>query len=122
MVQILSGCKELKKLNYPRRPTGDIERQLLQHRCSSLATTVVERVGNVGALGIRPRASGVKRPHTKQITNVRDHPLLAGLDEPVLIQAGDVRFEHVILVLNQSQQGAKWLSLSRITQTVEGGQ
>ena len=84
------------------RPSRHILRQLCQDERSSLAAAVEDGIGNVAALA--ECRGGDVVAHTQQVTDVRHNPLFGCFDEPVLVQAGDIRFDTVQLLADESEQ------------------
>ena len=67
-------------------------------------------------------AGFVDGPVADQVADVGHHPVLAGLDEPVLVELGDVVFDDVHLLGDHLQQGAQRIALLGVAQAVDGRQ
>ncbi len=120
MIVVLRPAKQLEEFHRARRPSGDITRELLQHRRRPLATTVAERIGDARALA--DDTSGIDREqttHPHQIADVRHYPFVAGLDEPVLVQTGDILLDNCCLLGYNRDHRLQWLPLLRITYAID---
>ena len=96
-----------------RRPARDILGQRGQRRQRSFSSSIPERVGRK-----RARIHCVTQPRPDDIAQIRHRPLVAGLDEPVVIQSGNVRLYKRQLFFEQRQQRSQRLPLLRIAQTI----
>ena len=96
--------------------------------CSSTAAVPFARRYAI-VLATRPRwlngapSIGSRPADAEQVADVRHDPLLAGLDEPVVVEALDVGLEDPQLLLDDRQQRAQLLAaLARVARAVDGGQ
>src|SRR5262249_9419961 len=119
VVQMLSGSDAQEVLDRVRGPAGDVARELLEHRGGALAPAVGEHVGDERALAAGARAGAVEPADADEVTDVRPHPLGAGLDEPALVARGDVVLDRRDLVVYHLEQCAQHLALRRIAQPVD---
>ncbi len=116
------------------RPPGDVGGQLLEQCQRALPAPVPDRVCQVAPGREDPVQRPVPRPHraglarlvqrlvADQVAKVGQYPVLAGLDEPVVVQAADVVLDHADLLRDHLQQRAQWLALGAVPQTVDDGQ
>src|SRR5581483_7942135 len=58
----------------------------------------------------------------QQIADVRDHPLRAGLDEPVVVQLLDVELDTTERLLHDPEQGPQGLSEIGVAAPIDGWQ
>ena len=83
--------RALEELHRLAAPAGEVAGQLLEHGGRALAAAVSQRVGDVAPLAERPtRWSADEVPGNTRTPSrsrdVRHDPLVAGLDEPVVVQ------------------------------------
>ena len=96
--------------------------------CSSTAAVplrapVRDRVGDEAALAERRALDRQQPAHAEQVADVRHDPLLAGLDEPVVVEPLDVGLEDAQLLLDDRQQRAQLVAaLVRVAVAVDRGQ
>ena len=95
--------EQLEVLDGPRAPAGHVARELLEHRDGALGAPVRDRVGHEAALAERRTLDRQQPAHAEQVADVRHDPLLAGLDEPVVVEPLDVGLEQVELLLGDRQ-------------------
>src|SRR5262249_37433437 len=122
MVQVLSGVDKLEELYYSSGPIGDIASHLLQHGCRPFAAAVAERVSDEGAGAEGPSADRLQPTDAQEVADIRRHPFLARLDEPVLIKPGDVGVQSAKFGFEDGHEGAQRFALFAVTDTVDRGE
>ncbi len=124
VVEVLGRRQPLEELDGARGPAGHVARQLLQHRGGPLAPPVAEGVGNDRALAQRPQPVRDRQQPAdiEEVAEVGDDPLVAGLDEPVVVEPGDVVLDQPQLVLDHGQQRPQRLPLCRVALAVDRGE
>src|SRR6266540_2804272 len=90
MLDVLRRLEELEELDGLRAPAGHVEGELLEHANGPLAPSVAKRVRDVCTLARSARGDRIQAAGAEEVSDVRDDPRLARLDEPVVIEAGDV--------------------------------
>ena len=131
MIEVLHPAEPAVELHRARRPAGRVAGQVFQQRQRALAPARVDRVGHVGARRQHAAEAGVAAPVlaqrgrlgqqavTEQVADIRHHPVVAGLDEPVVVQPGDVLFEHIGLAGQHAQEVAQRPALLRIAHAID---
>ena len=104
MVQVLVGGQCLEVLSDLGRMAGQIGANLLDHRSRALTAAIGQGVGDKGALAAFPFRRRFDPLEAQQISDVGNHPLLAGLDEPVVVELGHVRFKGLVLLFENRHQ------------------
>ena len=122
MVHVLGGGEALEEFDAPRRPSGDVAGQLLQHRHGPLAAAVAQGVGHVAAQVDVGFADGLDRRDAEQIANIGHHPRLAGLDEPVVVELVDVPLDGGEFGVDDGQQRPERAVVLGVAGSVEGGE
>ena len=84
-----------------RGPIGQIERESLDGRTRALATAQEDRVGNVGAQRVR---GTVEMTGAEQVGDVRNDPVVAGVDEEIAVQRLNVRVHRRQRVFDDRQE------------------
>ncbi len=93
VVEVLGGGQTREEFHRRRRPAGGVPRQLLQHGDGALAPSVAQGVGHP-----RPQAEafdGGQRADAQKVGQVGHGPGLAGLDEAVVVEAGNLVVHHL---------------------------
>ena len=120
VVEFLGRRQERKELDGFGRPTTDVARQALEDRRGPLAPAVGQRVRDDGALREGRAAGRWDQPlHPEQVADVGHHPLIAGLDEPVLVQLVDVILQCLELLLKDREHRLENIALVRIGDAVD---
>ena len=131
MVHRLGDRHEPRVLDRPARPSGGVGGETLDGGERSLGAPVADGVGDLAPAAGRVQGTGVaagRRPDggaegdVNQVGEVGDEPVLAGLDEPVVIELGDVRLERGDLVADHAEQGPQRTADVGVAQPVEGWQ
>ena len=136
MVDVLGPAEQGVELHRPRRPAGDVVRQLLEQRKRALAPAKAERVRhlaprNQDAVEASPLcrtgfqrgiARLLHRAIADQVADVRHDPVFAGLDEPVLVELRDIVLDDIHLLADDPQQRAQRIVVLRIAHAVHDGQ
>ena len=91
MVHVLRRRQPREELDRARRPAGGVARELLQHDRGALAAAVGDRVGHIRARADPGRLDRPDRAHAEQVADIGHDPFVAGLDEPVVVEAGRCR-------------------------------
>ena len=65
-------------------------------------------------------AAGVHRLVADQLADIGDDPVLAGLDEPVVVELADILLDEVHLLGDDAQQGAQRVALIDVAHPVNG--
>jgi hypothetical protein len=118
VIEVLRGHQKLEELDGFRRPAGDVAGHLLQHRHSALAASVAQRVGDKPSLAERPVLEWQQITHTQQVANVRYDPLIAGLNEPVVVEPVHVALQQLQLTLDHAEQSTQWPTLRHVARAV----
>ncbi len=107
VVQVLGPAEQGEELHGPRRPPGHVGGEELEQRQRALAAAEGQRVRDVaprhehpaappGGFGGRVVGARVADcPVADEVAEVGHHPVVAGLDEPVVVEPGDVLLHHV---------------------------
>ena len=74
------------------------------------------------ATDIAGLAGFVYLPIADQIGDVGYHPIFTGLDEPVVVEPGDVFLDHIDLFRDYPQQGLERLALFRVADAMDSGE
>ena len=125
MVEVLRPGEQGVELDGARRPAATSRGQLLEQRQRALARRERDGVGDLAArdqgpcaprapagdVGIPSRARIGERPVADQVTDVGHDPVLAGLDEPVVVELVDVVLDQIDLLADDAQQGAQRVAL-----------
>ena len=131
MIEMLHPAEPAVELHRARRPAGGIAGQVFQQRQRALAPTRVDRVGDVGARRQHAAETAIaaavlaqrgrlrQQGVTEQVADVRHHPVVAGLDEGVVVQPRDVLLQHVGLARQHTQEVAQRIALLRIAHAVD---
>ena len=122
MIHVLRPTQQLKEFYRPRRPAGDIPRQLLEHGCRTLAAAIADGVGHIGARRRYIRYHAVQGAVADEITDIGCHPRRAGFDELVVVELFEVFLHGCHLLANDGEQFAQRIALLRIADAVDGGQ
>ena len=121
----------LRVLDRPAWPLGGVGRETLDGGERSLGPPVTDGVGDLAAAAGRVegiKRAGCRRPDggaegdVDQVGEVGDEPVLAGLDEPVGVELGDVRLERGDLIADHAEQGLQRAADLGVAELVEGGQ
>ena len=115
----------------PARPPGRVRGVPFDGRQGALGASVADSVGDLaapdrgvhgvesaGGRGGDARTEGDLHP----VGEVGHQPVLARLDEPVVVHPGDVRLEHRDLVADHSEQGLQRPVHLGVAELVESGQ
>ena len=122
MIHVLCPAQQLEKLHRPRRPAGDIARQLFEHRCRALAAAIADGIGHIGARRGHIRHHAVQGAIADEITDVGRHPRRAGFDELVVVELFEVFLHGCHLLGDDGEQLAQRIALLRIADAMDGGQ
>ncbi len=119
MIEILIRRQQREVFDRAGRPTGDVSRQLLDDREGAFAAAVAQRVGD-----LCPCADPFcgRRTDPEQVAEIRDHPLVTRLDEPVLVEALNLLFEDFRLLAEDLEEILERLTVFHVPLTVNGGQ
>ena len=131
----LGEDEQLAELHRAGRPAGDVGGQFLEQRQGALAAAGGDGVSDVAArrdraqqlAGLR-RAGGqrllvpVQRLVAGQFPQVRHQPVLAGLDEPVVVELVDGVGQDLALLLEHGEQAAQRVPGVGIAPLVDPGQ
>jgi hypothetical protein len=120
VVHVSRRDEALEELDRAGGPAGEVVCQLLEHRRGPLASPVRERVGDERPLTERSGTERQQPSNAQQVADVGDDPLLARLDEPVVVQLLDVGLEEVDVARDDAQQGAQLVLLRLIAHPVDG--
>src|SRR5678815_1478233 len=114
VVDVLRPAEQLEELDRARGPAADLAGELLEQRERALAPARRDQVGDLAARdqdatdcaarGRRWAGLG-DRPVADQIADVRNDPVIGGLDEPVLVELGDVVLDDIDLLGDDLEQG-----------------
>ncbi len=132
MVQMLHPAEQAVELHRPSRPVGRIAGEILEQGKCALASTRIDRVGDIGtrcqhvaevaATAIVSRIQGGRlrqQAVAEQVAEVRHHPVVAGFNEPVFVQPRDVLLQHVGLGSQHAQEIAQRVALVGIAHAVD---
>ena len=127
LIDCLGYAECLVKLNRARRPSCHISRQFFEQRECAAAAAGRDRVRDFATRDENfVERAALRSPHisrltglvhelkTEQIADIRHDPVVARLDEPVVVKLGDVVLDHVDLLGDDAQQGAQRLPAFRI--------
>ena len=123
--------QEAIELDRPRRPVGGVLGDQLQQRQRSLAPPVADRVRNRPAggqhRGKQPGPPAILGHLRRGLiadkgADVRDDPVVAGLDEPVRVLPLQIVLDYADLLGDDPQQRPQRLSAIDIALTVDDGQ
>src|SRR5262245_13742519 len=104
MVHVLRRREAFEELHHTGLPSGDVERELLEHRRGAFAAQVGDRVGDLGPRRGDPRGLIVERPVSDEITDVGDHPIGGRLRELVVIELIETLLDDAELRLHDVEQ------------------
>jgi hypothetical protein len=132
VVDVLRETEHTVELDCEGRPSCDGFSEILKNGYRTLPPPESHCVRNLAARNqnsfpnLRPgrlhwgRLSDVIQGRVSdQITDVGNHPVLAGFDKPVLIELGDVGVHDVDLFGNHLQQRAQLITAIRIAQLID---
>ena len=104
MIEVLRPAQVLAQLDTAAGPAGEIQRQPLDGSERALAASQRDRVRHIGANGAR-LAFEVRR--AEEIADVRDDPVLARVDEQVVIELLDVGVDGAECLFDRRQVRAQ---------------
>ena len=110
VVDVLRRGRALEEFHRLAAPAGDVAGELFEHGGRALPPAVRQRVGDVAPLAEGRLLVGGRGawqyPDAEQIGDVRHDPLVAGLDEPVVVQPADVVLDQLHFAIDDVQQRA----------------
>jgi hypothetical protein len=122
VIELLVPAEQLEELDRLRRPARHVPGQLLEDRRRAFPSPVAQRIGDERALVPVQRRRTAEASHAEQVAEVRDHPRLAGLDEPVVVELLDIGPEHAELVIDHVQEALERAADARVADAVDGRQ
>lgn len=120
VIDVLVLDQALEELDRDARPAGGVTRHLFQHGAGALALPVGERVGDIGAQ--RALAELAQGTRSDEIAEIGDDPVLAGLDEPIVVERVDVLLDDFQLAGKDLHQGLKGTALVSVEGADMAGQ
>ena len=130
VVEMLHPAEPAVELHRACRPARRVAGQVFQQRQRALAPARVDRVGHVGARRQHAAEAGVaatvhaqrgrfrQQRVAEQVADIRHHPVVAGLDEGVVVQPRDVLLQHVGLARQHAQEVAQRPAQLRVAHAV----
>lgn len=121
MIQVLRPGQVLAQLDRAAGPAGEVDREPLDRAERALAPAQRDRVGDVGAkrarIALQVRAA-------EQVGQVRDDPVVAGVDEQVVVELRDVVVQRAEGLLDRGEVGAQLVRrrLLGVADTIDLGQ
>ena len=135
VIEVLRPAEQRVKLHRPRRPAGNVVGEQLQQRQRALAPAITQRIGYLTArdqnlVALAPlrclHGPGITRFMHRlvadQIADIGRHPVVAGLDKPVVVEACDILLDHVDLLVDHAQQRPQRITPLGITHAMHDGQ
>jgi hypothetical protein len=135
MIEMLGPTQQRVELHRACRPAGGVASQELQQRERSLAPPIAQRVRHLAARHQDPVAQPAleRRDVTRlaavvhglipdQVGQVGNDPIVAGLDEPVVVGTPEVVFDHAGLLVDHSQQRAQRKALVGVPHPIDDRQ
>ena len=119
VIHILRPAQNLKALDYSRRPTGHVARQLFEHGRGALAPAKGDGVRDFGARARDFRHHAVQAPVADQVADVRHDPIAAGFDELIVVKLIEVLFEHSRLLGDHRKQLAQRPALLGVARPID---
>ena len=132
VVDVLSHREQAVELHRAGRPAAHRFGQVLQNRQRALAAAEADGVGHLatrhddalarqGPSSRRALGQCADRRVADERADIGHDPVLARLDEPVFVEAGDVLFDHADLLGDDAQQRAQRRALIGVAQPVDDG-
>jgi hypothetical protein len=132
VVKRLVEGQQREELDRPRRPAGEVGRELFEQGQGALAAPGRDGVGDVAAreaqltvghaVSRKPDARAGGRLKAEEVGQIGNYPWLAGLDEPVVVETIDVPLDDRDLLRDHLQQRPQRLVALGVAQPVDSRQ
>ncbi len=107
VVHILGVRQDAKEFHRVSAPAGDVARQLFHHQDRAFTAAEGNGVGHFGTRAGHGGGDSIDRLIADQISDIRDDPGSAGLDELIVVELAEIFGDDGQLLFDQRQEGCE---------------
>ena len=120
MLEMLGGAQKPVKLDRTHMPVGYVPQHLFQYANGALAPPIGQCIGDAPALGERQIVDlNNFIPNAQQIGQIGHHPIVTGLDKPIVIHGLHILFEPVQFVLENGEECLERVTLLLVAPAIK---